>query len=399
MAKFEEQEEFTEDEVNENVNDEEILDEEVQPSKIMRFFHSPKAFYGCWSAVIALLMAYTLYGNYAIYNPPARDLSEDNIYEGNELIASSEHVCDIITSLEDELGITIDDEYYEDYCLLNAILENGNLKDEEKDVFYRVIQIIKENPYVNKEEAYHSLLNVDVLHKIRPPYLSKETEGVYNYNYESIGIFVDDPDYRVLIHEIIHCVFENDKTVNLPTYFKEGVTELLANEYFSDKPFMEIQNYPFEVAVIKMLCEVSSADAVLEAYSTGDMSIIAKEIAKVTKDEEKAMKALDSVDLMMRQFNGEVAEKDKVSKEELINGFIPLFRQVVETKYEPEEHSRVSYFYNEILMANIFEEKPYDGYVDDLVEFGVDHKGYFSTTLKETIKSDGEIKKIKATNG
>lgn len=365
--------------------------------KFMDLFCGSKLFFAAWSSVSAIILTLVFYMNYAMYNPAKRDMLDTNIYSGNELIINSDEIANIVANIENELGITIDEECYEDYCLLNAVLENENLDEEEKDVFYRIIQIIKENPYINKEEAYHSLLNVDVLHKIRPYFLSKNTEGIYSYNYESIGIFVDDPEYRVLIHEIIHCVFENDKTINLPTYFKEGVTELLANEYFSNKPFVEMQNYPFEVSIIKMLCEVSSVDAVLEAYSTGDMSIIAKEIAKYSYDETEAMNALNTIDLMMKQYN-DPKENGELDKEKLINGFIPLFRSVIEAKYEPEEHSRISYFYNEILIANIFEEKPYDSYVDDLFEFGIDNKGYFSEKFKQVNATESIVKKVKSTD-
>lgn len=392
-------ERILEDEVFEEtstLNEQDYINEELSDAHAKRL-RGCTLYYRVASAITAFLFVLNAYMVFGTYNPKERDFSEENIYAGNELVVSDDDVDKMISGIEEELGVKIADEDYDTYCLLNAILENENLSDEEKEVFYRVDKVIKDNPYINKEAAYKSLLNVDVSYKKRPLVFDKTTEGVYSSEYESIGIFVKDPEYRVLLHEIIHCIFDNEKTAFLPQYFKEGMTELLANEYFSDNPFLEAVNYPFEISVIKMLCEVSSPDAVLEAYSTGNMSVIAKEIAKISHDFDGAMEALDNVDTLMRQHNEEVPVEEMVDTNTLLNGFIPLFRAVVEAKYEVEDHARVSYFYNEILMANILDEKPYDKYVDDIVEFGLDNKAYFSSELKEKIVNNGQIKKIKST--
>lgn len=376
-----------------NFPEEDVIDDVLNSNRVLRFFATSKKFYAIFSFICALLLAGQLYMQNTTYLPKERDLLEDNLYSGNSLNISGEELDKVISNIENELGISIEDDC-EEYCLINAVLENPNLGETEKDVFCRVVNIIRDNPYINKESVYHSLLNVEVLYKNRPFSFSKNVEGVYIEDYESIGIFKDDPDYRILIHEIIHCIFSNDDTKNLPSYFSEGVTELLANEYFGESPFVELENYPFEVAVVKMLCEVTSPDAVLEAYSTGDMSIIAKEISCISGTEEEAMKALEMLDYTMKRYNDELekGEETITDKNVMISGFIPLFRSVIETKYAPEDHSRVSYFYNEILLANIFEDEPYERYVDDLLEFGSDHKAYFSSELKGTLQNNGVLK-------
>lgn len=376
--------------------EEDAVDKVFEKNKILKFFSTSKKFYIAISVLCSFLIAAQLYLQHNMYSPEEREFLNDNIYSGNNLNISGDELQGVVSSLEDELGISIADGCEDEYCILNSVLENPNLSDTEKDVFYRVVQIINENPYVNREEVYSSLLNVDVLYKNRPFSFNKDVEGVYSHEYESIGIFVDDPEYRVLIHEIIHCIFTNDNTINLPAYFSEGVTELLANEYFSETPFVELTNYPFEIAVVKMLCEVSSPEAVLEAYSTGDMSVVAKKIAEVSGDEESAMDALNMLDYTMKRFNGELGEGEETitDKDEIINSFIPLFRDVVEAKYSDIDHSLVSYYYNEILFANIFDEDPYNNYVDDLMEFGSDHKAYFSENLRNTLKNDGSIQKV-----
>lgn len=375
--------------------EDDLVDDVINSNRVLRFFATSRKFYAIFSFICALIVAGQMYIQNTTYLPKERDLLDDNIYSGNSLNISGDELDEVISNIESELGISIDEDF-EEYCLINAVLDNPNLNEEVKDVFCNVVNIIRDNPYINKEAAYHSLLNVEVLYKNRPFSFSKEVEGVYVEEYESIGIFKDDPDYRILIHEIIHCIFSNDDTKNLPSYFSEGVTELLANEYFGESPFIELENYPFEIAVVKMLCEVTSPDAVLEAYSTGDMSIIAKEISSVSGTEEEAMKALEMLDYTMRRYNGELekGEETITDKNVMVSGFIPLFRSVIETKYAPEDHSRVSYFYNEILLANIFEDEPYERYVDDLLEFGSDHKAYFSSALEDTLQNNGVLKRV-----
>ena len=318
--------------------DEEV-DNMLESNKFLRFFATSKKFYSVISFLCALTMVCQFYIQKTTFLPEERELLSENLYSGSELDVSDEDLDGIITNIENVLGITIDDDFKDEYCLLNAVLENPNLSDTEKDVFLRLENIIKDNPYIDKEAAYHSLLNVEVLYKKRPLSLKKNVEGVYVDAYESIGVFVEDPENRILIHEMIHCVFCNEKTKDLPTYFSEGVTELLANEYFSDTPFVELVNYPFEIVVVKMLCEVSSPEAVLKAYSTGDMSAIAKEMALVYGTEEEAMSALDMLDYTMRQFRDELVDgEDELDKNTLLLGYIPLFRDIIEKNMQMMSH-------------------------------------------------------------
>ena len=260
------------------------------------------------------------------------------------------------------------------------------------NVFYGFININKDNPYIDREEAYRSLRNVDVLYKCRPYFYDKTVQGAYFHERESIGIFEKDENNMILKHEGIHAIFCNGKTVNLPKYFKEGMTELLVNEYFENKPFVELENYPFEIAGVKMLCEVTSPDVVLQAFSTGNMDLIALDMAKITGDVDVARKALDAFGKVYLKYYGELEED--LSYEDIVNDCIPVFRGIITAKYEEKDSNRVSYFYNEILLGNIFYDGAYDKYVDDLVEFGSDHKAYFSSELKAKLASDVIVDKI-----
>lgn len=379
------------DEVSISLEDDEYFDEEEDK----KFRKGSRIFWGVLMFINALLITGLIYMNYFMYSPQERDLCNDNLFCGNSLSISSDELSRVVSSLEKELGIKIPEEHQDEYSLLYAVLENDCLTESEKQVFYSFIDIIKDNPYLDREEAYRSLRNVDVLYKCRPYIYDKSVQGVYSHKYESIGIFEKDEDNSILIHEGIHAIFCNAKTDCLPEYFKEGMTELLVNEYFSDKPFLELENYPLEIAGVKMLCEITSPEVVLEAFSKGDMDIIAKDMAKVTGDIEVARSALASFENAFLKYKDELPDDRKdLTDEEIANGCIPIFRCIVTAKYEESDRRRVSYFYNEILVGNIFYPDTYNCYVDDLVEFGTDHKAYFSSRLKQIIAEKDAMDKL-----
>lgn len=364
------------------------LDEEQEA----KFRKGTKIFWRLLIFLNALLLCGLVYMKHIMWNPTERDLCDDNIFCGNSLSISDEELEKIVDTLENELGICIDEDCKDEYALLNAVYENDCLTDEEKQVFYGFIDIIKDNPYIDRESAYSSLRNVEVSYKCRPYMYDRTVLGVYSHQFESIGIFEKDEDQSILKHEGIHAIFCNENTISLPTYFKEGMTELLVNEYFQNKPFIELENYPFEIAAVKMLCEVTSPDIVLKAYSLGNMDIIAEEMATITGDIEVARNALDMLDKAFLKYHGDL--EDDLTYEEIVNVFIPVFRGIVTAKYEESDSNRVSYYYNEILLGNIFYPDAYDSYVDDLVEFGSDHKAYFSSKLKNILASQEIVDKI-----
>lgn len=345
--------------------------------------------------VSAFLLVCSVYLNYIMYAPKEKDFCDDNLFCGNNLSISEDVLDSVVSRLENELGVSIPEEFEDEYAVLDAVLTNDCLKDDEKEIFYRVIDVIKDNDYLNKEKAYRALRNVDVLHRRRPFTYNDNVQGVYSYVCGSIGIFEKDPDYLILLHEIIHCIYCNSDTDKLPTYFKEGMTELLVNEYFEDYiPYVELECYPFETTAIKMLCEVTSPDTVLKAFSYGDMEYIIQDIATITGNEDEARKALSSFEKILAKHSGDQDENDDVSFEQLAYMCIPVFRGIISAKYKETDDNRRSYFYNEILFSNIFEEDSYDRYIDDLKEYGYFHRAYFSSKLKQKLASDEINEKV-----
>ena len=125
------------------------------------------------------------------------------------------------------------------------------------------------------------------------------------------------------------------------------------------------------------------------------MDIIAKDMSTITGDIEVAREALKYFEYAYLKNKGDLPDDKKdLSYEIIANKCIPVFRGIVSAKYEESDRRRVSYFYNEILVGNIFYPDTYDNYVDDLVEFGTDHKGYFSSKLKQQIADKEAIDKL-----
>ena len=167
------------------------------------------------------------------------------------------------------------------------------------------------------------------------------------------------------------------------------MTELLNNEYFSDDPFLELSNYPFEVAAVRMLCELTSPDVVLKAYTLGDMKFISEDLAKKCASSiEEADEALNNLDLTLQAFKS--FDDDEMKKARGYFAEATVYFDKVITKIDKKDDRRVSYFYNIILLLDMFSDMPYDDYVDDLVEHGYDEKAYFSSKLKDEIAQSKE---------
>ena len=91
---------------------------------------------------------------------------------------------DICKVLESEFGIDLDEEN-DNSLLLNAIYCNDNLTDSEKDFCSQYIDLFNDNPYLDKERVYHSLLNLDISYKNRPYIYEESIEGVYIDKYKN----------------------------------------------------------------------------------------------------------------------------------------------------------------------------------------------------------------------
>lgn len=318
---------------------------------------------------------------------------DDNLFEGSSLVADSDDVLELTSLMEEEMEVTISEEFVDEYLVLNAVRENRHLNKEEKEFFYRYIDLIKDNPYLDKERAYGSLLNFDILRMNRPETVNDDVTADYVFPDRDIRLFTDDLEKKSLAHEGIHCLFVNEKTSCLPEFFREGMTELLSNEYFSDDPYIELESYPYEICAVRMLCELTSPDTVLKAFSLGDMSYIAEEIGDIIGDYDTAVLALDALDYSFRTFRAEYdGFENPIKGSHLGEYFEDVFNRCIETKYlDDVAYKRRDYSCNYALLMYMFEDDPYMLYFDELHLWSND-KPYFSSKLKEEYLASSNTK-------
>lgn len=372
---FDENEAVYEEELNPEVVElVEELKSEGKASKTTRFFQIV-------SGLMAVISICSMLYIKSLYLPEDRQFDMDNMFLGSDVCVSDARVKSVMKELC-ELGYAVEYDNM-NYLLLNAIHCNENLTDDEKDFCCGFIDMFNDNPYLDKERVYHSLLNLDISYKNRPYIYDDSVEGVYIDKFKSIGIFVDDPDKAVLGHEVIHCICANDGC--LPTFFVEGMTELLANEYFSESPFIEFKNYPFEIYAVKMLCDTAGSDVVLKAYTTGDMNLIYEALASYSGTVDDAKKAIGIFEKLFLFLDGK-SENLNFNNDEMTNDLFFYLNNVANAKYgdntEEFNFDRSSYYYNQILFLNIFDSKSKDAISADLEELGVFCKPYFSSKLK-----------------
>lgn len=316
-------------------------------------------------------------------------IKDDNLFDKQMRTIKEEEAEDIVTTLAKELNVVIPPTNVDNYLLLNAIRENNNLTEDDKQIFYQFIDLFEENPYMDKEATYTSLLNVNVIREERPEDIDEDVAGCYYLDDYRIEIF-EEEEQDVICHEGVHCAFSTDENSTIPRFLKEGVTELQSKEYYTKDPYY-IDRYPYEIAFVKVLCELVSPEKVLQTYTTGNMDIAYSELSRyhggTKKEAATAIKciseALDKVD-----------ETDKgvtLSKEH--EEAIDYFNQCMTNKKENvAEFLSLDYFYNLELFNSIFSDKPLETYKNTLSYYGIIDKAYFSKDLKETGKNKVMLK-------
>lgn len=177
--------------------------------------------------------------------------------------------------------------------LLQAIADNPNLTNQERDVFYRYFSYFKDNPYLNYQDLYKRLKAVDV-----HDYDEKEDryiEGAAGYylhlplNEIVIQQHYDDAqDMLILGHEGFHATNSGDSLFPLPKALLEGMNELITLEYFSRYPMDDLNSYLQFVTISRMMCELVGADTMLEAFTKNDYWIVYDALLKIDPEEKKA---------------------------------------------------------------------------------------------------------------
>lgn len=294
---------------------------------------------------------------------------------------------------EVEEATNIDSEDNENIILLHAVIQNDKLENWEKNILYGFDEIIKENPHIQLRSAYKILETIDIKYIDRPKEYAETVYGIYSPSENVVYMFNDAEGINldILKHELIHAILNNKSYDSLPKYFIEGTTELLANEYFSNKPFAELCTYPYEVAIVELLCDMVGSDKVLEAYTKGDMNIISKELSK-TLGISDSTKLLRNIDRLFEKFK----DGKKIDQSD-IDEIMSKISKYLASQYEQTNDETIpeKFFYSKRLLENMLKRYPYDSYLFYIQENGVYAKPYFSSKLKEKYPT---VKRIN-TNG
>lgn len=312
------------------------------------------------------------------------DNKVNNIYQENTLKISQEEIKQIQSKIEKNLNIILNDEDFDEYFLLNAIIENKYLTEDEKQLIStEIINIIEDDPYINKENAYHSLLNVNITNMEKPFYIKNNVVGRYVYKdildcYKNEIYIYDNTYVDVLEHELIHCLLISDENRYCPRFLKEGLTEQLTNEYFSQDYDMELFCYPYEVLAIKILNELVTANTVLETYTTGNMNLIYNKLLELDPsiDAKAFMKDIDQI-LEKNANNIKISEQELDDLENKCKQYF-LFRN--------NEVNKVIFKYYLELFNTLKESNPYSSYLEMIKEGNYIPVIYYNTNSIATVE-------------
>lgn len=327
-----------------------------------------------------LLSFFSVYGYKAVadtFIPETRDFSDKNLFSDRDMVADSDTISEISYKLEEELGEVISESSPDSFLVLNAVLENPYLTEQEKVIFYDLLPLIEDNPYLNKESAYYALANVDVIYSDSSDH-DATICGIFYPYFDDIKIFYEDASHGVLSHEAIHCLFRGDFVSNLPRFFNEGMVELLSNEYCSSLPFVETKYYCFQTVVVKMLCEIVGSDKVLESFTTKNIDPVCEYLDSLYGNQGDALKFLTQLDQIFDELK--TNPKDILFLEH-VSGAFSSFSMYANAS--PFIDFSV-YRWNELLLSSLFQQDlAFDTYLNYIGIYDIYHKAYFSQDLKE----------------
>lgn len=270
-----------------------------------------------------------------------------------------------------------------DIDVLSSLDYNQNITTEEKNKIYRLQDLINENPYLDKLSAFYALENLKIEYNSpRPSNMKDNVVASYTLDNDTINVYgsMENTTDDVLLHEVVHALFFNKKTINLPQYFREGMTELLVDEYISSNPYIEDISYPFEVNMIKILCELVGEDKVLQAFSLGDMNIIKNELIKNTSEEytDEFLNNLDNVFISYE--NDRQIDNDKFNQ---ITSYLDSYFNMIKENNDTKKYNNYLYYRGIMQLFNSdYPIELYNIYIDN---YTYPKEIYFSQKLKNNL--------------
>lgn len=313
------------------------------------------------------------------YRPDNREMNQNNLFLENTVIISEEEQQPILERLERELGIAIEDNK-ENYLLLNAVLENPYLTGKEKEIFYKFIEYFNDNPYINREQIYENILNVNARFALRKSMKKEENVlAIYLPEYRDIIYFELFPIVDTMSHEDGHCIHDSRNTLRS---ISEGMTQIISSEYFSETPFLLTNNYPYEVSFVKLLCEMIGTDKVLQSYTEDKPEIIYDSLDALIGEKDKAKTVLEDLDWCLDCYGKGTAmtlEESNKAGETLLS----FLKYVNECNYQDKD----AFQYHLSVLVSAFTN--HYGNLEDYQKI-VLCKSYLSSQLKENGYTVGE---------
>lgn len=271
--------------------------------------------------------------------------------------------------------------------LLYATSINDKLAPSEKKLLYSLEPIMNEIPYIDVVTTYNHLLDLRIEYIDRPQNVDKTTLATYSYKDNLISVFQskEKANKDIMLHELVHTLFTNDKTIKLPSYFLEGCTELITNEYLSNSSFVEKNTYPYEVTMVKLLCEMVGSENVLKSYATGDMNYITDSLSK-NMDKEESETFLENVHNVFDFFT-----KHETIPSKNYNDMILYMNKYFDMNYHDDSEKIDTYEYYKGIINLIYEKKPYKKYNDYIDDKGFIRKVYFSDKLSKEYPASEQV--------
>lgn len=307
-------------------------------------------------------------------------VATDNISQNNYncmiINKIDEDPSDLLQELELFAGVETNNN--PNLVVLHAILNNKNLDDEEKEYFYKLADLISENPYLETKLSYETLLNLDIIYLGEKNKYDETVLAIYSENENVIKVFEDKDNFNkeIFLHELIHALFTNKKTISLPKFILEGTTELLTNEYLSNSPFVEQNTYPFEIATVKLLCEMVGAEEILKTYTTGDIDSLYEKL-----DENSNLNSRRFIENVDAVFTA-LSNKEEIPADKY-NEMIVYLDNYFSQNYSDNIEKLELYEYYKGILNIIYSDNPYYEYEKYIQEKGIILKPYYSSKLKE----------------
>lgn len=327
------------------------------------------------SGLLQILALFSL--PYVWYKPCDRPFNSDNLFSENQVIVSEEEKQDILRTLEKELGIVISDNE-ENYLLLHAVMENPYLSSKEKEVFYKFIEYFNDNPYINREEIYKNILNVNARFSLRAALQKKENVlAIYLPDYRDIIYFQLFPSVDTMAHEDGHCINDNKK---MPNCIVEGIDQIISSEYFSETPFVLTTSYPYEVSFVKLLFEMIGTDTVLQAYTEDNPELIYEALDNLVGEKGKAKGVMEDLNWCFKNYSKNKFLTDE-EEEKVANTLLAVLNYINNFEYQDKEAVQ----YHLSVFINFFTNQY--GTLDEYCDI-VLCKAYLSSKLKSEWSSN-----------